>query len=467
MTVGALSMRFTALLCLVLLLFAATTVAPPQASAAADPTAVITLPATGQTYAVGQVITTGFSCSDPTGPGIATCLDSNGATSPGALVTATPGTFTYTVTASSSDTQTGTASITYIVAADPTAVITLPATGQTYAVAITVVNNTGAVTFVTTESSNGLRVSSAGVFTTTGALVAGSYTVSGTAIGNTGSWTYTLTVSKRTVTVIFNANGGKGTMAAQRDSTRKALTTNRFTRAGYSFTKWNTAANGSGVSFANGATYSFKSKTTLYAQWKKVPEAPPRVVTFAANGGAGKMASEHHRTPTTLTRDHFRRIGYAFIGWSTAANGSGVSYANEAIYSFAESTTLYAQWKKNKKITPPPTKNTGPAIGPFALGSSTLSPALESQIQNVADEVKAKRDMQLALLGYGDKLTAAGERNNALVAKNIELGRMRAEAVVAYLQGRLAALGLKGWTISIGAAGSSQSEIAMVIATLS
>ena len=126
----------------------------------------------------------------------------------------------------------------------------------------------------------------------------------------------------------------------------------------------------------------------------------------------------------------------------------------------------------NKKIIAPPPKNTGPVIGPFALGSSTLSPALESQIQNVADEVKAKSDTQLALLGYGDKLTAAQERNKALVAKNIELGRMRAGAVATYLQGRLAALGLKGWTISIGAAGagtagSSQFEIAVVIATLS
>ena len=176
------------------------------------------------------------------------------------------------------------------------------------------------------------------------------------------------------------------------------------------------------------------------------------------------MSAQRHAKPEALKRNSFTRSGYSFVNWNTAANGSGASYTNGAAYSFAASTTLYAQWKKNKKITPPPT---GPTVGPFALGSSTLSPALESQIQNVADEVKAKRDTQLALLGYGDKLTAASERNKALVAKNIELGRMRAEAVATYLQGRLAALGLKGWTISISAAGSSQSEIALVIATLS
>jgi uncharacterized repeat protein (TIGR02543 family) len=626
---------------------------------AGAPTAAIASPNSGNTYSVDQVVPTSFSCSDPTGPGIATCLDSNGATSPGDLATSTPGTFTYTVTAASSDGQTGTASITYAVAsgsggggsggggsggtsitqssstsgvttpaasatfqpvpitvANNTGLVTFtvtsrldgltlkgnlisttgslavgvykisgtdsdtsgdtgtwtytltvsnaiiqtsPTTGATTTTAsntfapgpITVANNTGAVAFVTTVSSTGLKVSGAGVITTMGALVAGSYTVSGTdrdANGNAGSWTYTLTVSNRVVTVSFNANGGKGTMAAELDSTPSALrtdrftrvrhtftkwntaangsgksfangatyafkssvtlyaqwragkaaihsvrfndnggtgsmaaehdntptalTTNRFTRAGYVFTKWSTAANGTGVSHANGAIYSFKSTATLYAQWKKVPKAPPRVVTFAAHGGTGTMASEHHRTPTALTRDHFRRTGYTFIHWNTAANGSGVSYANGATYSFAASITLYAQWKKNKKVVVRPPKKTGPVIGPFALGSSTLSPSLESQIQNVADEVKAKGDTQLALVGYGDKLTAARERNRALVAKNIELGRMRAGAVATYLQGRLTALGLQGWTISIGAAGagkagSSQFEIGVVIATLS
>ena len=49
-------------------------------------------------------------------------------------------------------------------------------------------------------------------------------------------------------TVVFNANGGVGSMASETDDVAAALTTNSFTRSGYTFNGWNTAANGSGTS---------------------------------------------------------------------------------------------------------------------------------------------------------------------------------------------------------------------------
>ena len=51
-----------------------------------------------------------------------------------------------------------------------------------------------------------------------------------------------------------------------------SLNANGFTRNGYAFTGWNTAADGSGTSYADGAEYAVTPATgdvtvTLYAQW--------------------------------------------------------------------------------------------------------------------------------------------------------------------------------------------------------
>ena len=55
----------------------------------------------------------------------------------------------------------------------------------------------------------------------------------------------------------FNANGGTGTMANETDTAPTALTTNTFTRTGYTFAGWNTVAGGGGTAYADGATYPF------------------------------------------------------------------------------------------------------------------------------------------------------------------------------------------------------------------
>ena len=68
-------------------------------------------------------------------------------------------------------------------------------------------------------------------------------------------------------TVTFDANGGSGTMTPEVGNGPTNLTTNAFTYTGYTFTGWNTAADGSGTAYADGATFPFTANATLYAQW--------------------------------------------------------------------------------------------------------------------------------------------------------------------------------------------------------
>ena len=77
------------------------------------------------------------------------------------------------------------------------------------------------------------------------------------------------------LTVTFEANGSaeypvEGTMAPQtvNAKTDTALNANTFTRKGYNFLKWNTAADGTGDSYADGATVNLTENTTFYAQWE-------------------------------------------------------------------------------------------------------------------------------------------------------------------------------------------------------
>jgi uncharacterized repeat protein (TIGR02543 family) len=195
------------------------------------------------------------------------------------------------------------------------------------------------------------------------------YTVSDGTLTDIGHVTVTVTEANHTVT--FNANGGSGTMTAQTAGAPTALTSNAFTRTGYSFSGWNTAANGSGTAYANGATYSFAADITLYAQWTALPS---HTVSFYKNGGTGSMSPQTANVPTALKLNTFTRTGYTFAGWNTQANGSGTAYADGATYAFAADNALYAQWTVHNHTV---TFNANGGSGTMTAQTTNLPTALK------------------------------------------------------------------------------------------
>ena len=153
--------------------------------------------------------------------------------------------------------------------------------------------------------------------------------------------------------VSFSANGGSGTQRSVLATYGEAMPaiTVAPTRTGYIFLGYYDAASG-GVKYYNAdltsaAVWSNTSDKTLYAHWQGVPYS----VSFNANDGSGTVSSQSfvYGVSESLNANSFTRTGYSFAGWNTKADGSGISYSDNADVSNLTSVnggsvTLYAQW---------------------------------------------------------------------------------------------------------------------------
>ncbi|MEY4003101.1 MAG: hypothetical protein RIT07_1143, partial [Bacteroidota bacterium] len=75
-------------------------------------------------------------------------------------------------------------------------------------------------------------------------------------------------------TITYNGNSNtSGSAPSTQTFSSSATVSDKGTlaRFGYTFTGWNTAANGSGTNYAVASSYSSAANVTLYAQWRKVP----------------------------------------------------------------------------------------------------------------------------------------------------------------------------------------------------
>lgn len=161
--------------------------------------------------------------------------------------------------------------------------------------------------------------------------------------------------SENTATLSYNANGhGTAPTAVTMKYTAACNAAAAITGVtGYTFSKWNTKADGTGTSYNANAQVKAANvdptATTLYAIWT----ANAYTVAFDGNGamgGATASLSCTYDVAFTMQGCGFTKDGgYAFTGWNTAADGSGTAYAAGANCLNLSATqgatvTLYAQW---------------------------------------------------------------------------------------------------------------------------
>jgi uncharacterized repeat protein (TIGR02543 family) len=186
------------------------------------------------------------------------------------------------------------------------------------------------------------------------------------AMGSAGVTLYAQWTAQPTYTVTYAGNGNTAGLAPvdnnryMQGQTFITLSVGALTKAGYTFTGWNTAAGGggTGTSYAAGVTFQMgTNNVVLYAQWAQIQTYQ---VTYNANGatsGTLPPADTNHYVvgqSVTVAKNtgNLAKTGNTFVGWNTQGNGSGIGYATgTSFFMGSVNVTLYAQWTANPTYT--------------------------------------------------------------------------------------------------------------------
>jgi len=157
-----------------------------------------------------------------------------------------------------------------------------------------------------------------------------------------------------TYTVTYDSNNATGGTPPddQLKTQGEALTlagnseSDPLVRDGYTFDGWNTAADGSGTSYAEEAVYSTDEELLLYAVWTGNGYTVTLDDTDGSGGSGTVSATAGEAMPTAVKP---AREGYTFGGYFTAADGGGTQYyhadmSSAAPWDISGDTTLYAKW---------------------------------------------------------------------------------------------------------------------------
>ena len=154
-------------------------------------------------------------------------------------------------------------------------------------------------------------------------------------------------------TLTYHGNGATGgNTAAQSGHTGDELTTNAngFTRDGYTFVRWDTAKDGSGIAYGEGKNgvgrYTMKpAGNDLYAIWKANPATIQYRNDWPNTTGSTPDTTGNTGQDVTIAQNGFTRPGYTFTGWARDRRTNPSLQPGGRYTLTPGTTTLWAQWK--------------------------------------------------------------------------------------------------------------------------
>lgn len=245
-----------------------------------------------------------------------------------------------------------------------------------------------------------------------------------------------------------NASGDMASMANLEYGTEYTLTANAFARTGYNFSGWSTEIDGRSFSLTD--AQQFRNLTTidnaiitLYAQWTPIRYN----IVFHQNhdgvtGSTNSMTNIAYDSTRDLTQNGFILEHYKFMGWNTAADGTGTPYEDRANISNLTTTDgdtidLYAQWKELTAVL-----DTGINVN-TALRNLTTAPTSFGHYSGTPDFDTIENEVDIALPTSNFPVYAWSEGNNIYWWSEAEAPKLNTNSS-SFLRGKTVLTGQPG-----------------------
>lgn len=156
----------------------------------------------------------------------------------------------------------------------------------------------------------------------------------------------------KSVTLTYFSNGGIGNPVVVKlnvgESVSLLTTIDEFEKEGAFLSGWNTSSDGSGINYNLGERIKLTQSINLYAKWTNLSFGS-KVSYSYQNLGNDKFLDPNNYpngSEVTVLENRSAYPSFAFAGFNTKADGTGIAYFPGDQFTIVSDLTLYGQWIK-------------------------------------------------------------------------------------------------------------------------